>query len=102
MRVHRDIRFSKDKRPYKTNVGIQFRHEAGKDVHAPGFYVHLEPGQCFLAAGLWHPESSALKAIRERIDADAAGFRKAQSGKAFQRDFQAVLPCSLMPWAFEK
>ena len=49
MRVYRDTRFGKDKTPYKTNVGIQFRHEFGKDVHAPGFYVHLVPGQRFLA-----------------------------------------------------
>ena len=46
MRVYRDTRFSKDKTPYKTNIGIQFRHVLGKDVHAPGFYVHIEPGSC--------------------------------------------------------
>ena len=49
MRVYRDMRFSKDGAPYKTNVGIQFRHEFGRDVHAPGFYVHIAPGECFLA-----------------------------------------------------
>ena len=48
MRVYRDTRFSRDKTPYKTNVGIQFRHELGKDVHAPGFYVHIAAGECFL------------------------------------------------------
>ena len=52
MRPYRDIRFSSDKTPYKTNVGIQFRHAAGKDVHAPGFYLHIEPGEFFLAAGM--------------------------------------------------
>ncbi|MCX4245117.1 DUF2461 domain-containing protein [Paraliomyxa miuraensis] len=67
MRVHRDVRFSSDKSPYKTNVGIQFRHATGKDVHAPGLYLHLEPGQCFLAVGLWHPEPEALSKIRARI-----------------------------------
>jgi uncharacterized protein (TIGR02453 family) len=67
MRVYRDVRFSKDKSPYKTNVGIQFRHAVGKDVHAPGLYVHLEPGGCFLAVGLWHPEPDALGRIRARI-----------------------------------
>ena len=56
MRVHRDVRFSRDKSPYKTNVGIQFRHEVGKDVHAPGLYVHIAPDECFLGAGVWHPE----------------------------------------------
>jgi uncharacterized protein (TIGR02453 family) len=44
MRVYRDTRFAHDKTPFKTNIGIQFRHERGKDVHAPGFYVHIEPG----------------------------------------------------------
>ena len=55
-RVYRDTRFFKDGEPYKTNVGIQFRHEQGRDVHAPGFYVHIAPGECFLAVGLWRPE----------------------------------------------
>ena len=50
MRVYRDTRFGHDKRPYKTNIGIQFRHERGRDVHAPGLYVHIEPGGCFLGA----------------------------------------------------
>ncbi len=67
MRPYRDTRFSKDKTPYKTNVGIQFRHVAGKDVHAPGYYVHLANGECFLGLGTWHPESKLLKAIRETI-----------------------------------
>ena len=48
MRVNRDIRFGHDKRPYKTNIGIQFRHEMGKDVHAPGFYLHIEKEDCFI------------------------------------------------------
>ena len=56
MRVYRDTRFAKDKTPYKTNVGIQFRHEFGRDVHAPGFYVHIAPDECFLAVGVWRPD----------------------------------------------
>lgn len=67
MRVYRDTRFGRDKTPYKTNIGIQFRHEQGKDIHAPGYYVHIAPDECFLGAGIWHPEPAALKAIRERI-----------------------------------
>ena len=67
MRIYRDTRFSKDKTPYKTNVGIQFRHEQGRDVHAPGFYVHLEPGEYFLALGVWKPDRDALARIREAI-----------------------------------
>ena len=53
MRIYRDTRFGKDKTPYKTNVGIHFRHEMGKDVHCPGFYLHIEPKECFLGAGIW-------------------------------------------------
>ena len=67
MRIYRDTRFGKDKTPYKTNVGIQFRHERGRDVHAPGFYVHLEPGECFLALGVWKPDRDALELIRQAI-----------------------------------
>ena len=85
MRIHRDVRFSKDKSPYKTNVGIQFRHEAGKDVHAPGYYLHIEPSGCFLGAGMWHPESSALKGVRDAIAADPAAWKKVRDAKAFRR-----------------
>jgi len=67
MRPYRDTRFSKDKSPYKTNIGIQFRHQAGKDVHAPGFYLHIEPAECFLGVGCWHPDAATLSAIRQRI-----------------------------------
>ena len=67
MRVYRDTRFARDKTPYKTNIGIQFRHELAKDVHAPGFYLHIAIDECFLAAGCWHPEADALGKIREYI-----------------------------------
>src|SRR5262245_19810153 len=50
MRIHKDVRFSKDKSPYKTNLGIQFRHRTGKDIHAPGLYVHVDPAFSFLGA----------------------------------------------------
>lgn len=67
-RIHRDIRFSKDKNPYKTNVGAHFPHlRAGRDAHAPGFYLHLEPGRSFGGGGLWHPDAAALKKIRDEI-----------------------------------
>lgn len=67
MRVFRDTRFSRDKTPYKTNIGIQFRHKLGKDVHAPGFYLHIATDECFLGAGCWHPESDVLGKLRDRI-----------------------------------
>lgn len=66
-RIYRDTRFSKDKSPYKTHVGCQFRHEAGKDAHAPGFYVHLGPGEVFFGGGVWGPQGEALRNIRQRI-----------------------------------
>ena len=68
MRIHRDVRFSADKSPYKLNVGIQFRHKDGKDVHAPGYYVHLSADDCFLGAGSWMPDRDALAAYRRAID----------------------------------
>lgn len=67
MRVYRDTRFARDKTPYKTNIGIQFRHDLGKDVHAPGFYVHVSSAECFLAVGCWRPDPAALARIRDRI-----------------------------------
>ena len=87
MRIHRDVRFSRDKRPYKTNVGIHFRHEAGKDVHAPGFYFHIGLDECFLAAGIWHPDGPALARIRECIVEAPAAWQKATRGRAFTKCF---------------
>ena len=87
MRVHRDVRFGRDKRPYKTNIGIQFRHARGKDVHAPGFYVHLEPRECFLGVGIWRPDASALNRIRIAIDENAAAWIKASRDTKFARTF---------------
>ena len=68
-RIYRDTRFSPDKRPFKTHVGIHFSHASGKDAHAPVFYLHLEPDNCFAAAGVWHPDNSALTRIRMAIAA---------------------------------
>ena len=67
MRVARDTRFSRNKSPYKTNIGIQFRHDSGKDVHSPGFYVHLANDECFLGVGCWKPDSDALGRIRDLV-----------------------------------
>jgi uncharacterized protein (TIGR02453 family) len=66
-RIYRDVRFSKDKSPYKTNIGIQFRHARSRDVHAPGFYLNLEPDRVFMACGCWHPDRDTLHAIRTAI-----------------------------------
>ena len=87
-RIQRDTRFSKDKTPYKLNTGMQFRHRAGKDAHAPGFYVHLQPGECFMGVGLWRPETKVAYAIREHIDEEQAGWKKASRGKRFTDVFE--------------
>ncbi len=82
-RIYRDVRFSKDKTPYKTAAGVHFRHEDCKNVHAPGYYLHLEPGMVFAGAGIWRPESRTLHKVREALVADPKGWKRAVSGKAF-------------------
>ena len=81
MRVFRDTRFARDKSPYKTNIGIQFRHELGKDVHAPGFYLHIATDECFFGAGCWHPEADALGHIRDLIAAQPKRWFAARDDK---------------------
>jgi len=66
-RIYRDTRFSKDKSPYKTHAGVQFRHQAGKDAHAPGFYVHLATDGLFFGGGVWLPPGPKLNLIRDYI-----------------------------------
>ncbi|OGP82611.1 MAG: hypothetical protein A2Y95_12475 [Deltaproteobacteria bacterium RBG_13_65_10] len=76
-RIHRDVRFSRDKSPYKTHAAAYFAHRgAGQDVHVPGFYLHLEPRGCFGAAGLWHPGPKALDQVRRAIIARPAAWKK--------------------------
>jgi uncharacterized protein (TIGR02453 family) len=87
-RIYRDTRFSKDKTPYKTQVGIQFRHERAKDAHAPGFYLHLEPGSVFMACGTWRPDSETLRAIRTAIASDAARWRAIVDDPEFSGRFR--------------
>ncbi|HKN80284.1 MAG TPA: DUF2461 domain-containing protein [Actinomycetota bacterium] len=76
-RIHRDVRFSKDKSPYKTHAGAHFQL-GGKGVHGPGYYLHLEPGECFVAGGMWMPEPEVLQAIRRRIADDPSAWAKAR------------------------
>jgi uncharacterized protein (TIGR02453 family) len=79
-RIYRDTRFSKDKTPYKTMAGIYFKHEQSKDVYAPGFYLHLAPGDVFAGGGIWHPDTKTANAIREAIAADPEGWQAATAG----------------------
>ena len=88
MRIYRDTRFSNDKTPYKTNLGIHFRHEAGKNVHAPGFYFHVDPDRIFVGCGIWHPDGVTLNQIRQLIDDDPIRWKRITRKAAFQETFQ--------------
>ncbi|MCM2373822.1 DUF2461 domain-containing protein [Aporhodopirellula aestuarii] len=88
MRIHRDTRFSKDKTPYKTNVGISLRHQADKDIHAPGAYIHLAYDECFVAAGCWRPQRETLAAIRKAIAHNPKAWRRARDNRKFRESFQ--------------
>ncbi len=83
-RIHRDTRFSRDKSPYKLMVAAQFRHVKAKDVHAPGFYLHLEPGRVFAGAGLWRPDGAAAAKVRTAMVNNPAAWKRAVSGRAFR------------------
>ncbi len=94
-RIHRDVRFSKDKSPYKTNAGVWFQHQhashgVGSETHGAGagFYFHLEPGGCFAAGGIWMPPRPALNAIRDAIVARTDQFRRTISAPSFARRFR--------------
>ena len=83
-RIQRDTRFSKDKTPYKTHVGIHFRHFATKeDVHAPGFYLHLEPGGSFAGVGLWRPATKDALSIRTKIVDESGRWKRVAHGARF-------------------
>lgn len=87
-RINRDVRFSKDKSPYKTHAGIHLRHDAAKNAHAPGFYLHLEPKTMFVGMGLWRPDATTARRIRETIVDDPGGWKRATRGKTFREAFE--------------
>jgi len=81
MRIYRDVRFSKDKSPYRTSIGIGFGH--GKATEArpgPGWYIHIAPGETFAGGGLWHPPTPVVAKVRRAIDKDPEGWRRAKRG----------------------
>jgi uncharacterized protein (TIGR02453 family) len=84
-RIYRDTRFSKDKSPYKTNLGIYFRHELAKEVQTPGFYLHLGPDEVFAGGGIWHPGSTGATRIREAIVEEPDRWRRATRTGAFAK-----------------
>ena len=90
MRIHRDIRFSKDKTPYKTHMAAMLAHSSGKDSSAPAFYLHVEPGATLFGGGVWHPDSTALKKVRDRIARDPAGWRKATAPVTEEKPWELI------------
>lgn len=87
-RIYRDIRFSEDKTPYKTWAAAHFRHRMhSKDVHGPGFYLHLEPENVFMGAGIWHPDTATLGRIREAIVQRPGGWIAAIGDDDFAENF---------------
>jgi uncharacterized protein (TIGR02453 family) len=89
-RINRDIRFSNDKMPYKTNFGAFIAKGGRKGINA-GYYIHVEPGECFLAGGIYMPSGPMLKAIREEIFENVAEFKTILSEPSFQKHFQGRL-----------
>lgn len=86
MRIYRDIRFSKDKTPFKTNFGIAISSN-GKNFKGPGYYVHIQPGKSFVAGGSWFPEAEELKAIRQEIDYNGSELRMILKEPSFIKEF---------------
>ncbi|MEZ5994300.1 MAG: DUF2461 domain-containing protein [Hyphomonadaceae bacterium] len=86
-RIHRDVRFSKDKSPYKTHASAHFRHERAKDAHAPGYYLHLAPKEVLFGGGVWMPDPPALAKIRSAIAEESKAWAKAKSAKSVLSTF---------------
>ena len=89
-RIYRDVRFARDKRPYKEHAACQFRHRFGRDVHAPGFYVHIAPDEVFFGGGLWMPGADSLLKVRELIATKPKLWRKIVADKNFIRAFGGI------------
>lgn len=85
-RINRDVRFSKNKDPYKTNFGASFS-KGGKKAHSAGYYLHIDSSQCFLAGGIWMPEPEDLKKIRIEIDYNFSEFSGILDTQSFKNHF---------------
>ncbi len=83
-RIYRDTRFAADKTPYKTHAACQFRHETGRDAHAPGYYFHIGIGESHIGGGIWHPDNVVLGIIRDRIAAKPGEWKKVIGGRKFK------------------
>lgn len=87
-RIYRDARFSNDKSPYKPWQGARLFHERRKQVAAPSFYLHLQPGQCFVGAGLWHPEPPTQRQVRQFIFDNPGSWKAAAHAPKFRKRFE--------------
>ena len=83
LRIYRDVRFSKNKTPYKSNIGISISSD-GRGGTLPGYYIHIEPKKSFVAGGYWMPEAQHLKAIRQEIDYNTSDFLDIIEAKDFK------------------
>jgi uncharacterized protein (TIGR02453 family) len=88
-RINRDIRFSKDKSPYKTNMGVWMSQNKNRK-NSPGYYIHFEKGNCFIAGGVWCPEPSELKLIRKEIEFFHDDLEAIVSNKNFKKEFNEL------------
>lgn len=84
-RIYRDTRFSKDKTPYKTHAACHFRHQAGRDAHAPGFYMHIETERISIGGGIWRPPAKQLGLIREFIADNPSAWGKLGKSAALKK-----------------
>ena len=89
-RINRDVRFSKNKDPYKNNMAAYFNKDGKKGLGA-GYYVHIEPGKSFVAGGIWQPEPAVLSGIRQEIDYSFDEWKKIVEAKAFKKMFSEGL-----------
>jgi uncharacterized protein (TIGR02453 family) len=89
-RIHRDVRFSKDKRPYKDHAACHFHHSQGRGVHVPGFYMHFSDDGTRFGGGLWMPPSDALAKVRAAIAQKPQAWKKLLGDAAFRRHFDGV------------
>ena len=86
-RIQRDTRFANDKTPYKTWQGARLSHARGRQVEAPLFYLHLQPGRCFVGAGLWHSPTPVQRQVRQFIVDNPGGWQAAAHAQAFRKRF---------------
>lgn len=92
-RINRDVRFSKDKSPYKSNMAAYF-NKSGKKGRGAGYYLHIEPGKSFAAGGIWMPEPEVLANIRQEIDYNFADWKKITGNTAFKKTFPDAVKSS--------